>query len=158
VSNEYDPKAKYLEQPWHTVTTLRELAREQDALITQLYAERGAHDAIALIDRTPQAYRIFGAISHYIALGFDADHIIQWLERGEASGVARALNKKMTVEVLKVGAALRNLLTALESQRNAHDAMLRGDAESDLDYIAACANVVVREKEARAVMQSEGTV
>ena len=47
---EYDPKAKYLEQPWHTATTLRALAREQDMLITQLYAERdAAHAALTAL-------------------------------------------------------------------------------------------------------------
>lgn len=79
----HDPKAKFLEQPWHTVTTLRELAREQDRLITSLYAERGACDYLERIERTPNAWHIYGTIDSLITKGYDADHIVAWLLAGE---------------------------------------------------------------------------
>lgn len=80
----YDPHGKYLEQPWHTIDTLRTLAREQDALITQLYADRAARDAVDVIDRTPNAWRIYGTIADLIGRGYDANHIVGWLIAGRA--------------------------------------------------------------------------
>jgi hypothetical protein len=85
----YDPKAKYLEQPWHTVETLRQLAREQDALITQLYASLGACDYLERIEHTPNAWRIYGTIDSLISKGYDSDHIVGWLVAGEAREDAR---------------------------------------------------------------------
>lgn len=80
----YDPKAAYHEQPWHTVETLRELAREQATQITDLYAERGACEYLERIEHTPNAWRIYGTIDSLITKGFDADHIVAWLLAGEA--------------------------------------------------------------------------
>lgn len=81
----YDPKAKYLEQPWHTVQTLREIAREQDAQLTEYSAKLGACDYLDRIEHTPNAWRIYGTIDSLIAKGYDADHIVKWLLAGEAS-------------------------------------------------------------------------
>lgn len=80
----YNPNAKYYDQPWQTVTTLRELAREQDALLTEYSAKLGACDYIERIEHTPNAWRIYGCIDALITEGYDADHIISWLEHGRA--------------------------------------------------------------------------
>ena len=80
----YNPQAKYLEQPWHTVETLRTYAREQDALVTEYAAKLGACDYLERIERTPNAWRIYGTIDSLIAKGYDADHIVGWLVAGEA--------------------------------------------------------------------------
>lgn len=84
---DYDPHAAYHEQPWHTVKTLREHCRDLAAILTEYGSKLGACEYIGLIDRTPQAFRIFGAIEHYITRGYDADHIVAWLDAGaEAAG------------------------------------------------------------------------
>ena len=78
------PSTAYVEQGWHTVETLRALAREQQRQITDLYAERGANDYLERIERTPNAWRIYGTIDSLITKGYDADHIVGWLTAGEA--------------------------------------------------------------------------
>lgn len=67
----------------HTVNSLRELAREKDALITKLYAQQGACDYLERIEHTPNAWRIYGTIDSLISKGYDADHIVSWLTTGE---------------------------------------------------------------------------
>lgn len=81
--SDYDPRLPFHEQPWHTVETLRELVREKVAEITQLYADRGACDYLERIERTPNAWRIYGTIDSLISKGYDSDHIVKWLVEGE---------------------------------------------------------------------------
>lgn len=77
--------AKSLENPRHTVETLRALAREQDRLIALLYADLGTCEYLERINHTPSAWQIYGAIDTLISKGYDADHIVRWLTAGEAS-------------------------------------------------------------------------
>jgi len=79
---DYNPHAAYHEQPWHTVDTLRQHCRDLAAALTDAHAKLGTYDYIEVIEKTPQAFRIYGAIAHYVALGYDADHIIAWLDTG----------------------------------------------------------------------------
>lgn len=83
----YNPRAAYHEQPWHTADTLREHCRDLVASLTEAHAKLGLCEYAEIIDKTPQAFRIYGAIAHYVALGYDADHIIAWLDRGAGAGV-----------------------------------------------------------------------
>lgn len=78
----------YLEQPWHTPETLRELAREQQAQLTRLYAQLGTCDYLERINNTPQAWRFYGIVDALIAKGYDFDHVCQWLLDGEARASA----------------------------------------------------------------------
>lgn len=80
----HDPKAKFIDQPWHTVTTLREAAHQLDAALTEASAKLGACDYLERIEHTPNAWRIYGTIDSLIAKGYDADHIVKWLTEGEA--------------------------------------------------------------------------
>lgn len=84
-----DPKTtRYMDWHWHTVDTLRQLAREQADQVTELTARLGACDYLSRIEHTPGAWRIYGAIDHVISQGYDADHIIRWLEAGMAKEAA----------------------------------------------------------------------
>lgn len=78
----YAPHSAYYDQPWHTTETLRQHCRDLSATLTEYSAKLGACDSIELVNATPQAFRIFGAIAHYLTLGYDADHIIAWLDAG----------------------------------------------------------------------------
>ncbi len=66
----------------HTVESLRELCREYAQREANLTAELATYDYIDYIQRTPGAWRIYGAIEHYLSKGYDADHIIKWLDQG----------------------------------------------------------------------------
>lgn len=83
----YDPTAKYLEQPWHTVETLRQHARDLEATLTEYGAKLGACDHLDRIEHTPNAWRIYGTIDSLLSKGYDSDHIVAWLLAGEAQGI-----------------------------------------------------------------------
>ncbi len=72
----------YIGWQGHTLKTMRELAEEQHQQIANMTALIGASDYLERIEKTPQAWRIYGAIDHFISRGYDADHILKWLEAG----------------------------------------------------------------------------